>query len=258
MTTTATPEWTLSVVSHGHGTAVRQLLLALARCLDPGRYEILLTLNLPEAEAPLVEAWPGALRLIRNTRPQGFGTNHNSAFRQARGHLLAAIDPDLRLAEDPFPPLSEALADPAVGIVSTRVLDEHGAVADHARSLPTLARLLRRHAAGEPSSYDRALDRELEVHWVAGLFMALRRETFERLGGFDPRYHMYCEDVDLCLRAWNAGLAVRVVPAAWVTHPARRQTFRRTRHFLWHARSLARLWTSPTFRTFQHRTRHER
>lgn len=258
MTSPAGPDWSLSVVSHGHGPAVRDLLAGLARQLDPARHEVLLTLNRPEADQELSRAWPGPYRLIRNPRPQGFGANHNAALRQARGRCFATLDPDLCFLGDPFPRLAQALADPGAGIVATRVFDETGAVADHARPLPSVLRLLRRHVADEALGYDETLERELNVDWIAGLFMAMRRETFEQLGGFDPRYHMYCEDVDLCLRAWNAGLAVRVVPASWVVHPARRRSLRRPQHFFWHVRSLARLWTSTAYQTYRPRTVNER
>lgn len=258
MTSPAVPDWSLSVVSHGHGAAVRALLAGLAGQLDPARHEVLVTLNRSEADADLESAWPGPYRLIRNPRPQGFAANHNAALRQARGRWLAAIDPDLQFQGNPFPRLAQALADPHAGIVATRVLDERGEVADHARLRPSVLRLLRRHVADEELAYDETLERELDVDWVAGLFMAMRRDTFDRLGGFDTRYHMYCEDVDLCLRAWNAGLAVRVVPASWIVHPARRQSLRRAQHFFWHVRSLARLWTSTAYQTFQPRTGHER
>jgi GT2 family glycosyltransferase len=91
----------------------------------------------------------------------------------------------------------------------------------------------------------------MEVDWVAGLFMAMRAETFETLGGFDERYFLYCEDAELCLRAWNRGFDVRVVPAAPVTHPARRQTMKNWRHFRWHLESLAKLWNSDSYRQFE-------
>ncbi len=246
------PDWSLSVVSHGHLPQIRTLLETAGKLLDPTRFEVLLTLNLPESAHGIENAWPGRLKVIRNTHPKGFGANHNAALREATGAWVAAVDPDLDLGHlDPFAALASALENASTGIVSPTVLDASGACSDHAREVPTPGRLARRYASGGPASFESWLTIPHDVDWVAGLFMAMRRETFNQLGGFDERFHMYCEDVDLCLRSWNAGLAVRVIPGASVVHPARRRTLKDPRHFLWHLASLVRLWRSVSYREFR-------
>ncbi len=246
------PAWSLSVVSHGHLPEIRALLKDCQTHLDPARFEILVTLNLAEPDDGLQMAWRGPMTVIRNPRPKGFGANHNAAMRSAVGTWFATIDPDLRLpAGDPFTALEAELEKAGTGIVSPAVLDEHGAWSDHAREVPAPGRLLRRYLRGGPASFDSGPSLPRDVDWLAGLFMAMRRESFARLGGFDERFHMYCEDVELCLRCWNAGLAVRVIPDATVVHPARRRTLKDPRHFLWHVASLARLWSSSSYRKFQ-------
>jgi N-acetylglucosaminyl-diphospho-decaprenol L-rhamnosyltransferase len=57
-----------------------------------------------------------------------------------------------------------------------------------------------------------------DVDWVAGTCMLLRRSAFEAVGGFDERYFMYVEDVDLCWRLWRAGGRVAYEPAGRVVH----------------------------------------
>ncbi|MGQ0619066.1 MAG: glycosyltransferase [Panacagrimonas sp.] len=241
------------MVSHGHMASVRRLLDDFQTHLNPHRFELLLTLNLDEPVGDLARHWPGHVAVIRNAEPRGFGSNHNAAFRHARGRFFAAIDPDLRLHGNPFTTLQESLGIPSLGIASTRVLDEHGLCADNARPLPTPSRVLGRRLRTEPALYNHDLTVALDVDWIAGLFMAMRADTFCRLGGFDERYFLYCEDVDLCLRCWNAGLAVRVVPAAAVTHRAQRRTLKKMQHFIWHCRSLIRLWSASSYRGFVRR-----
>jgi GT2 family glycosyltransferase len=77
-------------------------------------------------------------------------------------------------------------------------------------------------------------------HWVAGMFMLLRSETYTAIGGFDERYYLYYEDVDLCRRLRARGLEVVLVPEAHVVHLARRASWHDLQHFLWHARSALR------------------
>jgi len=80
------------------------------------------------------------------------------------------------------------------------------------------------------------------------MFMLLRRDAFAAVGGFDARYHLYYEDVDLCARLRLAGYDIRLVPSASVVHLARRQSRRDIRYLLWHLRSMTRYILSGTRR----------
>jgi len=54
--------------------------------------------------------------------------------------------------------------------------------------------------------------------WVTGCALMARREVFEQIGGLDPSYRIYCEDVDFCLRAAERGWSLVYVPSAKVWH----------------------------------------
>ena len=252
---TQTPEWSLSVVSHGHMPGIIKLFRDLREHLPADRVEILLTLNIPEDSSEVEKIWPGKLTLIRNQERKGFGANHNAALRRAQGRFLAAIDPELRLSGNPFESVANELRRPKVGIVTTLVYDDDGSLADNGRTVVSPVSLLQRHLFGHRDLYPANLSAPVTVDWVAGLFMAMRAETFHELSGFDERYYLYCEDADLCLRSWNLGLEVRVVPAPVITHVAQRQTLKRIEHFAWHCTSLLKLWMSTAYRTFRARRR---
>ncbi len=57
-----------------------------------------------------------------------------------------------------------------------------------------------------------------DVASISGAAAVLRRELWESLGGFDPAFFLYCEDLDLSLRVWQRGLRVRYVPEALAWH----------------------------------------
>lgn len=61
-------------------------------------------------------------------------------------------------------------------------------------------------------------DRVRSVDWVVGAAFAVRRSAFESVGGFDERYFMYSEEVDLCRRLHDAGHIVEFAPLTVVTH----------------------------------------
>jgi len=247
----ALPEWSLSIVSHGHMAGVRRLLTDLRHYLSPERFEIFITLNIDEPIDRIENYWPGRLEIIRNDVRKGFGANHNAALRRARGHYVAALDPELRLHGNPFEHLAQELCDRAAGIASTPVYDEEGSLTDSARRVVSPAELFRRYVLGQRQSCAPEVRTPTAVDWVAGLFMTMRRETFARLSGFDERYFLYCEDADLCVRAWNEGLRVSLVPAPMVTHAAQRKTLKRLQHFAWHCNSLRHFWSSRAYRQFR-------
>ena len=65
-----------------------------------------------------------------------------------------------------------------------------------------------------------------DADWVSGAFFLVRRLAFESVGGFDERYFMYLEDVDLCWRLHRAGWRVRYEPDAEVVHEQGRSASR--------------------------------
>lgn len=235
----------MSVVSHGHVAEVRNLLDDL-RAISRG-VEVLLTLN-SAADAPLEGiALPGPGRIIRNRTPRGFGANHNAAFGAASGKYFCVVNPDIRLPTDPFGALTDALKRDNVGVAGPRVVDSAGTLQASYRRVPTPALWLR-HALGSKPDYDYANPEPSEVDWLAGMFLLFRHDVFERLGGFDERYFLYYEDVELCCRVRIAGWRVWLDPRATVIHDARRDSHRKLKFTLWHAGSVLRFWLSPTFR----------
>ena len=228
----------ISIVSHRHGALVHELLKDIGRfCKD---VEALLTINVPE-DLPFTEKdFTFPLRILRNTASTGFGANHNAAFRQASGSYFCVLNPDIRLEANPFPVLIDALARDQAGVVAPKIVNSQGQVENNARSFPTLSIVLRKALTGtQPHDYDIAGE-PLQPDWVAGMFMLFRSEVFREIGGFDERYFLYYEDVDLCLRLRRRGQAAMLEPRAVARHEARRASHRDARHFLWHARSLAR------------------
>ena len=170
-------------------------------------------------------AHPG-VRFVENDGNWGFADGCNRGATQARGEFLLFLNPD---AEDPgggiAALLREALAHPDAAILTPRQVDGNGRaqkVFDVFPSLGTLfgpARALRRLVA--PGRYpDPRNDRAdfLEVDWVSGSALFIRRSVFEALGGFCNGFWMYSEDVDLCRRARDAGHKVAVAGAATLVH----------------------------------------
>ena len=232
------PQVSISVVSHGHGPLVRDLLKDIERfCRN---VEVLLTVNVPEAPPFAENDFGLPLRMLRNAAPRGFGANHNAAFAAAAGGYFCVLNPDIRMTMDPFPPLIEALADGRIGVAAPRIVSPEGRTEDSARRFPTLGTIVRKAFTRAPRHDYEIAGAPFHPEWVAGMFMLFRSAVYREIGGFDERYFLYYEDVDLCLRLRRQGYDVVLDPRATALHDARRASHRDVTHLLWHGRSLIR------------------
>lgn len=160
----------------------------------------------------------------------GFARANNLALPAVRGRAVLFLNPDTRLPAGTLRAcLDELWRRPEVGVLTPRVVDAGGRFDPRTRrALPTplgvalhLAGLDRRLAATRCRTYTRgwlAEDRAAAVPSVSGAFMLCRREVLVETGGFDERYFMYAEDIDLCLRAGYRGWRVRYWPGASIVH----------------------------------------
>lgn len=124
--------------------------------------------------------------------------------------------------------LDAAERDPRAGILAPRLLTPDGAVQHSVHPFPSV-RFAAAFALGVVERSPRLRRQQvLEGHWDAdagrrvpwahGALLLVRREAWDRIGGFDPAMWMYAEDLDLCWRAARAGWATRYAPAARVRH----------------------------------------
>jgi GT2 family glycosyltransferase len=231
---------TVSIVSHGHSALVGRALRQMLGCPEVER--VILTLNVPEAVALPDDP---RVTLIRNPQPKGFGANHNAAFRHCTTEFFAVVNPDIELGDNPFPALVAAVENTKAVVAGPLVRTRAGEVEDSIRPFPTLTGLAARWWRGAPES-DSPRDNDVRsgdtftVDWVAGMFMLFDSREFARLGGFDEGFHLYCEDVDICVRAWRGGGRVLAVLGAVVAHDARRDSRSKPRFLAWHMRSMLR------------------
>lgn len=231
----------ISIVSHGQGNLVQAALADLDHLAGQSGLEVILTLNIPERLDYAVETFPYSVRLVENTIPKGFGANHNAAFDRASGEWFCVMNPDIRLPDNPFPKLLEALEQQISAVAAPAVLSPSGQVEDSIRRFPTPFSLLGKLLDRDDGRYRFSVgDEAFPADWVGGMFMLFRAEDFRRIGGFDEGYFLYYEDVDICARLWKAGHQVLACPRAQVVHDARRASRRNLKYMRWHITSMGR------------------
>ncbi len=244
-----TPIITLSIVSHGQGQLIKNLLRDIAQGIDIS-YEIILTLNIPEDESFLREYDTLPLHIIRNVSVKGFGANHNAAFAQSHGKCFAIVNPDIRSQSLSLRPLLETLAIEGVGACGPAVYSSDENLEDSARRFPTLWRFFKRKVSRTRSSDYVWQKTAIQVDWLAGMFIVFNRNAYTQVGGFDERYFMYLEDTDICRRLSLAGWCVLLQPSSKVIHDAQRSSRRNLQHLFWHLCSALRFLTT-NYRDFR-------
>ncbi|MBU1215119.1 MAG: glycosyltransferase [Gammaproteobacteria bacterium] len=245
------PDISISIVSHGQSDLVGQLLRDIGRYCAGTSLEIILTINVPESVSFETSGFAFPVREIRNPIPKGFGENHNAAFKRAEGRYFCVMNPDIRLHSDPFPELVAQLRMPDVGVVAPQIVNGEGRREDNARDLPTPGELVRKLLGG--SSAVQSAQEGSEPAWLAGMFLLFQRDTFAGVGGFDERYFLYYEDVDLCLRIGLAGYHIRLCDAVTAIHDARRSSHREPKYLRWHLSSILRFFLSDVYRQARRR-----
>ena len=242
------PKISISIVSHGQMDLIAHLLWDIqTHCRDLD-IELILTLNLVQEVPPDVSLYPFPIRILKNTVPKGFGANHNQAFQAAAGQYFCVLNPDIRFDACPFSGLMACLNDAAVGMAAPLVVSPGAVIEDSARRFPTPLRIVQK-LFRQPKNTDYRFQTEPQaVDWAGGMFMLFPRLMFAKLSGFDERYFLYYEDVDICARLGLLGLKIVVNPATRVIHHAQRSSHSNIKYLRWHLTSMMRFFSSPVYR----------
>lgn len=233
---------TISIVSHGHCEMLNKLLYGISE-LESAIAHVIITHNIASDLIIDKGGFPFRISIIRNKFPLGFGANHNQAFKCCATEYFCVLNPDVEFFEDPFVELIYRLEDKRVGIAAPFVMDKDGRVEDSCRKFPTPVFIFKKALFGEKGIYQSSLDASiLYPDWVAGLFMLIRSSTYNSLGGFDEKYFLYYEDIDICLRSWRQKSSVVVSKNVRLIHNARRDSHRSLHFFLLHLRSMIRFF----------------
>lgn len=169
----------------------------------------------------------------------GFGRAHNVAIKKyaQQSKYFLILNPDVRIHEGCIESLFSFMeTNLEVGLCGPKILNEDGSIQYVHKRLPSVFLLfMRRFAPGfVRRKYqhlndlyeirDQDFSKYLEVPVLSGCFMFFRSSFLKEIGGFDQRYFMYMEDVDICRKAAKYGMPI-YVPEAVITHRWQRGSY---------------------------------
>jgi N-acetylglucosaminyl-diphospho-decaprenol L-rhamnosyltransferase len=170
------------------------------------------------------------VRTVALEQNDGFASGCNAGWQIGDAPYVLFLNPDARIEWESVLHLAKILAhNERVGAVAPKITESDGRLAFSQRRFPSLV-----------SAYSRALffnrifsrarwstdivgnhvayETDSSPDWVSGACVMVRRDALERLTGFDARFFMYCEDMDLCKRLREVGFEVRYDPDAVALH----------------------------------------
>lgn len=155
------------------------------------------------------------IEYLFNNRNLGFGRAHNLGIKKAIAegsdfHLI--LNPDVSFDSDILIELTHVLTnDETIGLISPRIVYENGEIQRLCKLLPNPKHLIFRRFLKDSLSLEKlnqelelqafGYDQTAEIPWLSGCFLLARTAHLEKLGGFDERFFMYMEDIDLSRRS---------------------------------------------------------
>lgn len=156
------------------------------------------------------------VNVIYNKNNIGFAKGNNQGSREAMGEVIVFLNNDTEVTKNWLRPLWDALDSKNVGIAGPKLLYpdgkiQHAGVVFSHKGMPR--HIYRRFDSDFPPA-----NKEREFQSVTGACLAIKKELFERVNGFDEEYINGLEDVDLCFKVRELGLKVMYCPESVVIH----------------------------------------
>jgi GT2 family glycosyltransferase len=245
----ATPDISIIIVNYNVKHFLLQCVRSVEQALKGLSGEIIVVDNHSNDDSVpyLRPLFPG-VQFISLDENVGFGRANNLALEKARGQFILFLNPDTLVEEQTFNVLLAYMREhPEAGACGCKVLNPDGTLQPACRrSFPTpwvaFAKVFGLQALFPRSRlmarYNQTFLDENATYYVdaiSGSFMLVRREALDRIGGFDPTFFMYGEDLDLCYRLNAAGWKIAYIHTTKIIHykgeSTRRSSINSTRVF---------------------------
>jgi len=220
------------IVNYNVKEYLEQALLSLQRALRKYSHEIFVVDNASvDGSVRYIRQRFPEITLIENPENLGFGRANNIALKRVRGKFVVLINPDTVVQEDTFEKLLDFFdRQPDAGAATCKIINPDGSFSvDCRHSIPTpsiafwkvigLSKLFPRSKIF--ARYNLTYldpDETYPVPSISGSFMMIKKEVLDKVGFFDERFFMYCEDIDLCHRINQTHYRIYYVPTTQIIH----------------------------------------
>lgn len=256
------PEISIVTVGMNHLSFMKEMLASLFTVGCPSTsFELIFVDNCStDGTADFIRQNYPSVRIIENQEPYGFARNNNIGARQAKGRYILILNPDIVLKRRAIDKLyGYAVEHPSCGIVAPMLQNLDLSLQYSVRRFPSLRTLVHRALTrGNDKSKNKdvqnylmtklPLDTPTEVDWCTGAAFLISHDFYEELGGFDEKFFLYVEDMDLCYRCWKSHKQVIYYPLSQMVHAHQRSSLRLGTKTLIHMRSFFHFFKKNHFK----------
>lgn len=160
-------------------------------------------------------------KILRQTQNLGFSRANNIGAKESKGDILLFLNPDTEIEKIDLQAISDYLSNSDIGIIAPKLVMDDGKVQSSVMNIPTLKNALLEYWLGQKNKYSQYAPTEgepIQVEAVYGAAIFIKRVVYESVGGFDNKYFLYFEDIDLCRKIRDKGLKVIYCPEYIVKH----------------------------------------
>ena len=194
------------------------------------KYEIVVVdNNSKDGSREMLESDLSDIKKIFLSFNSGFSYANNVAMKQVKSKYALLLNPDTYLIENSFKIMLEFLTqNPEIGAVGPIITNAEGKFSLTMSKFPSLFLLLletlsfknalRKYSLSKIQRKALSNKTEFEVDWISGGCLMVRTETYNHIGRLDERYHLFSEDVDLCLRLKQTNWKIFCLPQTRVIH----------------------------------------
>lgn len=245
----------ISVVSHGHGALIKSL-----GCLKDlsANFNIVVKINKKE-DGFIGYLSNNNIYYVDDYYGLGFGANNNVNYNFCRSALgmndedvFIIFNPDVVAKPDDINNLLKYFSYEDCKLATVNLFkDKNFTLPDNSiRNTPGIYDFFSSFVGlKNRQKIDKSvINRQTDVDWCAGSFMAFTASHYAILKGFDEKYFMYCEDVDICYRSNQLGVRVLYIPEIKILHLASHHNRNvLSKHFYWHVKSIFRFLIKKRF-----------
>ena len=223
----------LVIVNYNSSEFLHDCLASIGCSNNGSKLNVFVSDNGSEEPIDYIQKTFNDIAIIRNKQNLGFSKAINAILSTTSSPYIVLLNPDTIVLPDHFWESVAAFMDahPNVGILGPGVINPDGSIQGSARSFPKfhslffgrrslLTKILpnSRFARANILTNNASESNPLEVDWVSGACMVIRRKALEKVGMMDDRFFMYWEDIDWCKRMWDSGWKVMYWPAVRIMH----------------------------------------
>ncbi|MFZ1736044.1 MAG: glycosyltransferase family 2 protein [Candidatus Moraniibacteriota bacterium] len=198
-----TPKFSFIIVNYHSAALLPACFSSFQNIILPKEYECIVVNNDPSEESVLLSLKERfSFTLVSLAKNHGFGFAANRGAEYAKGDILIFLNPDARFLSGNMQDIASIFKQyPSVGIVGMRLLIEPEKPQPwSAGKHITLVNIFRNHLGLSASTSLWNTKKSRSVTWVSGAALVIPRALFFQIHGFDKRFFLYYEDVDLCTR----------------------------------------------------------